>query len=360
MIDEIRSITDIQTLIKQGNSEWSTYGYVTVKGHDGLLIFNYNAMAQYHSEWNFFERVSRGLIFDAQTAEIVARGFDKFYNWFEGGRVATGHIVTVTEKMDGSLGILYRHRGQYHITTRGDLTSPQGEWATEFLNTHYDLTGLDDRYTLLFEIIYPDNRIIVDYGSREDLVLLAARNRFTGKYLPFFPDVYELAHQYGFTLPTVYTFNDVTQLIEQTGMLDSNHEGYVVEFADGSRFKFKSDRYLELHKLITSLTFKNILRAMQNNNIQGILDTVPDEFLDDVKTWIQQIETTVNGIQSEVEHVFNQAPKDNRKQFAMWINKHHRDLSTYLFAHLDNRPIKPLIYEKHDWSELTHMDVHDT
>ena len=83
MTKEIKSIADIQTLIKLGNIDWSQYGYVTVKKHDGLLIFNYNAMAQYHGSWNFFERVSRGLIFDAQSAENVARGFDKFFNWFE-------------------------------------------------------------------------------------------------------------------------------------------------------------------------------------------------------------------------------------------------------------------------------------
>lgn len=349
MLSEIQSITDIQTLVLEQYRDWSKYGYVTVNEHDGLLIFNYNAMAQFHSEWNFFERVSRGLVLDKTTAEVVARGFDKFYNWLEGGRVAHGYIVTVTEKMDGSLGILYRHHGQYCITTRGSLTSEQGQWATDFLNTHYDLSNLDSQYTFLFEIIYPDNRIVVDYGEREDLVLLAIRNRNTGDYLPFFPDVYEMGQHYGFSLPRTYIFNDVTQLIEETGTLDANHEGYVVEFADGSRFKFKSDRYLELHKLIHSLTFKNVLKAVQSNTIQHILETVPDEFLGDVKQWLAFIDQTIHDIQSRVETVFQQAPTSSRKEFAMWVNKYHRDIGIYLFAYLDEYPLEPLIYAKHDW-----------
>ncbi len=352
MIDSIQSITDIQQLVRSGFTDWSRFGYVTVREHDGLLIFNYNAMAQYHDKWNFFELVSRGLVLDKDTAEVVARGFDKFFNWFEGGRVAKGHIVSITEKVDGSLGILYRQQGQYRITTRGSLTSEQGEWATQFLNDNYDLTGLDDHYSLLFEIIYPDNRIVVDYGDREDLVLLAIRNRHTGDFLPFFPDVYELGAQYGFTLPHVYTFNDVTQLIEQTGILDANAEGYVVEFSDGNRFKFKSDRYLELHKLITSLTFKNVLKAVQNNDIQRILEAVPDEFLGDVKIWLAQIEHVVEDMTSQIESAFAQAPKDSRKAFALWVNEHHRNLVSYLFARLDERPLLPLIYDKYDWSKF--------
>lgn len=352
MCQKINSIADIQSLVRANYTDWSAQGYVTVNEHDGLLIFNYNAMAQYHGAWNFFELASRGLVLNDKTGEIVARGFDKFFNWFEGGRVARGHIVSVTEKLDGSLGILYRHHGQYRVTTRGSLTSPQVKWATQFLNDTYNLSGLDEAYTLLFEIIYPDNRIVVDYGNREDLVLLAVRNRFTGDYLPFFPEVYELGKSYGFTLPQVYTFNDVTQLIEQTGIIDANHEGYVVEFADGNRFKFKGDRYIELHKLITSLTFKNVLKAIQNNDLQQILDTVPDEFLGDVKTWIQQIQTTVDDIKAQTEKVFQQAPKSNRKQFALWVNKHQRSLSMYLFARMDDKPLEPLIYNKFDWSSI--------
>ena len=47
-------------------------------------------------------------------------------------------------------------------------------------NYHTDLGTLDREYTYLFEIIYPSNRIVVDYGSSRRLVLLAAVHTQTG------------------------------------------------------------------------------------------------------------------------------------------------------------------------------------
>jgi RNA ligase len=341
---EITTIADIQQLAVSGFTNWKQYGQVAVERDGDLLIFNYTAKAQYESRWNFFERVSRGLIINCVTGEVVARTFDKFFNWFEGGRKAAGHIVTVTEKMDGSLGILYRVEDGYRIATRGAFHSAQAEWATHFLNAHYHLTDLPHELTLLFEIIYPENRIVIDYDGLEALVLLAARNRFTGQYLPFFPDVYELGQQYGFLLPKVYTFNNVTQIIERTGMMGRGEEGYVVEFSDGERFKFKGDSYLELHKLIFGLSFKNTLQAVMNGTVDFIRAQIPDEFLGQFNGWVAQIETVVAETQQQVQQAFEAAPKTSRKDFALWVQAHHPQLAPYLFARLDGKALEPMIY----------------
>jgi RNA ligase len=346
---EILSIADIQQLVVAGCTDWSSYGAVAVRQAGDLLLFNYTPLAQYEGRWNFFERVSRGLILHRLTGEVVARPFDKFYNWLQGGRRASGHIVTVTEKVDGSIGILYRLNGHYHIATRGSFDSEQAAWATAFLQAHHDLSGLPNELTLLFEIIYPANRVVVDYGEREDLVLLAARNRLTGAFLPFFPQLYELAERYGFTLPQVFAFNDITQIIEQAGTLPASAEGYVVEFSDGTRFKFKGDRYLELHKLLTSLTFKNVLKAMEHNRLTDLLAPVPDEMLDKVREWVVLIETTVARVKNTIEAAFAAAPKTSRKEFALWVLQEHPTLQPYLFALFDERDVVPLIYQKYDW-----------
>lgn len=348
-MDEITSIADIQKLAVEGFSDWRQYGYVTVRKEGDLLIFNYNTMAQYEARWNYFESVSRGLIINSKTGEMVARPFDKFFNWFEGGRQASGHIVSVTEKVDGSIGILYRTPGGYRIATRGHFSSKQAEWATKFLNDFYDLTGLADELTLMFEIIYPDNRVIVDYGSREDLVLLAARNRFTGDYQPTFPDVHDLAQRYGFSLPKTYSFNDVTEIIAKAGAIDTSEEGYVVEFSDGSRFKFKGDRYLELQRLVVSLTFKNVLKAMESGSLDQIIELIPDEFLTETRAWIEEIKATLAAVQAEVQTAFEAAPKESRKEFAQWVQTHQKRNAHYLFAMLDGRDIEAMIYQRHAW-----------
>ncbi|NJO65857.1 MAG: hypothetical protein HC836_49640 [Richelia sp. RM2_1_2] len=51
----------------------------------------------------------------------------------------------------------------------------------------YDLSGLKQRYTHLFEIIYPENRIVVNYDGAEKLVLLGLIDRESG---------YDFGHQY--------------------------------------------------------------------------------------------------------------------------------------------------------------------
>lgn len=353
----ISSIQDIQQRVLAGWNSWELEGNVSVKQYEDLLIFNYTPAAQYVGEWNYFERVSRGLIINAITGEIVSRPFDKFFNWFEGGRKASGHIVTVTEKCDGSLGILYRHNGQYKIATRGSFEGEQAVWATSFLQDNYDLTGLPDELTLLFEIIYPDNRIVVDYGTREDLVLLAARNRFTGEYLPFFPDVYELGQQFGFSLPQVYSFENISAILEVAGGLDANHEGFVVEFSDGSRWKIKGDRYLELHRALSSLTFKNILAACANNTLDDLFAIIPDEFLEEAKITTSKIQREVSSIHSQVIAAYLQSPYEaSRKEFALWGQENHKDLAPYLFAMLDGKDVVDLIYKHHDFSSLEKED----
>jgi len=199
-------------LPKKGCSEWDSFGCVDVKEKDNFLLFTYSEEAQILGRWNFFEQVSRGLIIDRASGEVAARPFDKFFNWGQNGQTTDSPILTATEKLDGSLGILYRDNG-YSIATQGSFRSEQAMWATEFLNKNHNLDSVGDEWTLLFEIIYPENRVVVDYGSTCALVLLAMRNRFTGAYLPL-QSVKDVAGTCGFLLPKIFDFRDVSEIVE--------------------------------------------------------------------------------------------------------------------------------------------------
>jgi RNA ligase len=344
-ITEIKTIADISKLAINRFTDWSQLGCVYVREKGDLIIFNYTQAAAYEGNWNYFERVSRGLIMDLKTGEVVARPFDKFYNWMEGERKANGIILSITEKIDGSLGILYRINGEYKIATRGSFDSDQALWATDHLNMYYDLSGLQPDLTLLFEIIYPENRVVVDYGDWSGLILLAARNRISGEYLPF-DHVEKLAEIYHFLLPDVYRFDSIEDIIWRLPQLDANQEGYVVEFSDGQRFKFKGDKYKELHRLISMLSFKNTLAAVASGTVDNIISQIPDEFLGQFKGWVDEINNKVNEIEQTTSLYFIDAPKDIRKDFAIWVMQNCKDLASYMFLLLDGRDIKPLIYKK--------------
>jgi len=341
-LDRIETVADIQRGVVMGADNWADFGSVVIKRSSELLLFNYATAAQFAGVWTPFERMSRGLIVRTD-GEIVARPFDKFFNWLEGGMRGTGHIVTVTEKIDGSLGILYRSDG-YKFATRGSFDSEQALWATDFLNRHYDLRSLPDEWTLLFEIVYPGNRVVVDYGDVEALYLLAIRNRFTGDYLPFWPDVYEAAQAFGFPLPNVFTFNRIEDILAATGQIDASREGWVVEMSDGTRWKFKGDRYRELHKLVTGLSFKVVLTACSEQRGAALLNQIPVEFQGQCADWVEEIETTVARALDEIERAYSSAPKGERKEFALWVMNEHKAIAPYLFARHDNKDVRGLVY----------------
>src|SRR4051812_16526347 len=89
-----------------------------------LWIYNYTPQTQYENHWTPETLACRGLILDVD-GDVVARPFPKFFNW--GTPQAEGlplhEPFVVTEKFDGSLGILYMLDGQTFIASRGSFTS---------------------------------------------------------------------------------------------------------------------------------------------------------------------------------------------------------------------------------------------
>jgi RNA ligase len=337
---EIDSIDKIVQYTVAGVQDWSRYGNVYTKLSGDLILFTKETGA--NMQWNFFERVSRGLIINRKTGEIVARPFDKFFHWGENGRTSSAKITLVTEKFDGSLGILYRDHG-YRIATKGSFSGEHAIWATQFLQAHYRLVGLPVEYTLLFEIIFPDNRLVVNYGNREDLILLAIRNRFTGDYLPF-QEVQRVADHYGFSYPKVGNFHNVSEILADILLSDLDVEGWVAEFSDGNRFKFKSNRYLELHNRIFMIHFSDILAAIENDNVDNTLGVMPERSLGKIRQWISEIHTETARIKLSVEQAYGNAPKNNFSTYEGWVAHRHPDLAVYLLTRWEREDISRVIY----------------
>jgi RNA ligase len=343
----MQTLAELKEWVRRGSPYHpEEYGDVKAVQEGDLLLLNYTDSAQYANRWNWFERVCRGIVFNVKTGELVARPFDKFFNLGEHHKDLKGHIVTVTEKLDGSLGILIRDKG-YRIVTRGSFSSKQAQWATEYLNTHYpSLENLPDSLTLLFEIVYPNNRIVVDYGKRESLVLLAARDRGSGKYLPFYPELFNLATTYGFELPKVYNFNCLEDIITAAGKLGTDFEGWVVEMSDGNRWKVKGDAYLELFRLIKFASYKQVAELVRDGKINEFIEKTPSHLISEIKTWKDDIEDKVSSAKADVELAFRFAPKGDRKSFALWVEDECPELAPYMFLRLDGKDYTALIFKR--------------
>ncbi|MEM9067072.1 MAG: RNA ligase [Myxococcota bacterium] len=280
------------------------------------------------------------MIVDRRTGECVARPFDKFFNWGEGERTSSARVTSATEKMDGSLGILYRVNGKPLVATRGSFESEQASWATERLGRH-DLSGLPADTTLLFEVIYPTNRIVVDYAGREELCLLAARNRHSGAFYER-RIVEEMGEAFGFPVVSQVAMRTAAQALAALPQLSANSEGYVLEFADGQRFKFKGDEYKRVHRIVTGLTFSRVLDLVREGGVVEAREAIPDEFAAEFDEWVEEIHETTRSVVESVDRAFAAAPKSTRKDYALWCKAQVPELLPYMFARLDGQDVLPL------------------
>jgi RNA ligase len=159
-------------------------GWVKATAHPRapLTIYNYTAQTQYAREWNQTTRACRGLIVN-EHGHVRARPWPKFFNYGEHpeGALCLHEPASVTDKMDGSLGILYEHGRQLSIATRGSFTSDQAMCATWMLRNAYPHFWPSAEVTYLFEIIHPAHRVVLDYEDTFDLFLLGGVLTETGQ-----------------------------------------------------------------------------------------------------------------------------------------------------------------------------------
>ncbi|MBO0930136.1 RNA ligase [Fibrella aquatilis] len=318
-------------------------GYVMVRQHPTaeLYILNYTAQAQYEGVWDEHTLACRGLILNGQ-GQVVARPFGKFFNLDEHGPEWTPPVTTdgpepfvAYEKLDGSLGILYWHDGMPHIASRGSFMSEQAQRATHLLHTRYAhvLPRLDPTKTYLFEIIYPENRIVVDYGDREALVLLGVIDTATGADHADLPDI-------GF--PLVRRFDGYTDLAAIRAVQLDNEEGFVIRFASGFRVKVKMAEYVRLHRILTQISSRNIWEYLATNQpFDAILERVPDEFYDWVKATVANFTAQYEAIEADCWFAFQ--VRESRKETALYFQTQR--YPAVLFLMLDNRDYSSTIWK---------------
>lgn len=312
-------------------------GYIAKQRHRmaPLTIYNYTHKCQYDWYWTPETMACRGLIV-ADDGQIVARPFPKFFSIEQlDGNLPSGPFE-VYDKLDGSLGVLYFDPGKSGapmIATRGSFTSPQAQFATNKLRTEYHWIDLNPARTYLFEIIYPENRIVVDYGEMEDIILLAVIDTATGKDLPL--------EYIGFE--TVKRYDGIVDFAELAALEDPNKEGFVVRFIEsGQRVKMKFAEYKRLHRLLTGLSARGIWEAMQApEGLQPIIDRVPDEFY----AWVRTVEEQLKAEYAAIEDRCKEDFKDlgDRKTTALYFKTCPHP--AILFNMLDGKNYAPLIWK---------------
>jgi len=254
--------------------------YVSRVDKGELSLFNYRPSCQSDKAWNDFSLVARGLVLHINLQKIIALPFAKFFNYGEGGYDIPRLDFHTTEKLDGSLGIVYFWDGRWHVNTRGAFDSWQSNWAEEWLSHYVRTALLSKTSTYLVEIIIQENRIVVCYDF-EGLVLLSAYSIDTGQEYTQQQLNDVAAKCGGFKRPLCYS-KSFKELLAVAHSLPANQEGFVVRFVDGTRVKIRGDEYCRVHHLISDVTPLGVWRSMMAcDNLEKIREELPEEYCND-------------------------------------------------------------------------------
>jgi RNA ligase len=331
-------------------SDYINRGLVIKQNHPKLplSIYNYSRECQYNKEWDDITLNCRGLVLDTE-GNVIAKPFPKFFNYEEHKpEDIPNENFEVYEKMDGSLGIVFHYKDEWHVATRGSFTSEQAIKGRELLEK-YNFEKLHTDYTYLFEIIYNKNRIVCNYDF-EDIVLLGIINTKTGNDVNLNNDnedirIKNMISNIGFRIVTLYkTWGEDWETLKKE--ISKDNEGYVIRFSGGMRMKIKGDEYVRLHRILTNFSTKDIWELLRNNEqLEPFLDRVPDEFDVWVKEVVRDLKYSFFNISDGVGkmHDYFRYGKYNdkeveptKKEFAEYVMKQEEHLRPVLFAMWDN------------------------
>lgn len=338
-----------------------------------LDIYTYGRETVHDSAWDAVTMKCRGIIVNRDSEEIVARPFEKFFNFgsTEVPGLTSEDVETmdeqpvIWEKVDGFLCTLYRWEGKNYVASKGSFTSPHAKWATHWIQNSawkdWDLTT----HTAIFEGICSSLRIVVDYGKREEMVLLAIIDNETGE--EFLAEELQLVGKgLNTKTPMLHAINWQEAYQNSYDETLTNVEGYVLTWYKNDRppfrLKMKFADYLRLHRMVTGVSPKRVLEVLQNGwttEMDSLLNESTPWFNKFVARWKRTIEGEYKRLDDMAEAamgvyrgVLNTQYLSNgilpmRKDWAMLINRPEtKEVSAIMFAIMDGKDKSQVIWKQ--------------
>lgn len=340
--------------------------YRSVEVGDGYTyyLYNYSDKCQFERQWDEYTLMARGLILD-QDDNILCRPFKKFFNLDElpavGQRLPDEQFLAIN-KEDGSLGCLWFDpaRKAWRVTTRGAFASEQAVWATEKIREWgWDCDKVWNRdTTVLLEIVYPENKIVLDYAGKTALFYLAEIDNKTGRSTIYNQNIIEGQYLPGLDPVPIWNVADIDNL--RTFLKTAKGvEGVVLYYCEADfRVKMKAADYLRLHKIRNSITPLGVHEMFMASRLDDIIAGIPDEFYEDfLRLWDYFNEIFIRDC-NIITTSLGMYRYNMRKQFADRVNN---ILPVYLrgaaFAWYDGKEIVPGMFMKHYRPDANVLDL---
>lgn len=251
----------------------------------GVVVFNYRPLSPKSSP---IVRECRGLILELDTWDVVCKPINAFFEPSESGYKAVADqfdwsSAKAMSKIDGALVCLYHYKGAWHCANRFSadcssvVHSPNGSnrsvtWRqlveetlvskgtnwTEFTNK------LNQDTSYVFELVTPDNRVVVLY-QESHLYLVAAVNRTTLKEV----DIFNMKF-HGEVAPykKARSLAEIYALIEEQPDAYKN-EGYVVVDKNFNRLKIRNPKYSDAMRIYSVDDELSALRELRMLDVEG-------------------------------------------------------------------------------------------
>ena len=314
--------------------EYVKMGLVRSQTEGDLTIYQYTEFAQFESLWNNCTLNARGIVFD-NDGVLVQRCMPKFFNHDEPDGVKVEKLMLkeqigiVQEKLDGSLiKITKDPKHGLVITSKASFESDQAKMAKEIVDENsYDFK---EGWTYHFELIHPDNQIVLKYGDEKKLLLLSINDNKTGKDI----DIY--SNEFKFEKPRLYELGillDINALNK-----DGLHEGVVVNYGS-YRLKYKTDEYIRLHRIVTNFTPKRIWEALSSGQKIDRMN-IPEEFI----KWLDETEKKLLLQYNTLFDEINEATLRTQNMTDKDLGLSNERLKHYVFALRKGSGIEKMIW----------------
>lgn len=219
------------------------------------------------------------------------------------------------------------------ITSKASFESDQAKMAKEIVDEdNYDFK---EGWTYHFELIHPDNQIVLNYGDERKLVLLAIIDNKTGKDINIYSD------EFKFEKPKLYDYKTLLDInaINKDGL----HEGVVVNYGS-YRLKYKTDEYIRLHRIVTEFTPKRVWEALSSGQRIDRMN-IPEEFI----KWLDDTEKELLQKHDELLNKINQTLADTasmtNKEIALSDDEEIKEVREYIFAVRSGKDVKAKVWK---------------
>jgi RNA ligase len=290
-----------------------------------LVMYQTTLKCYLERAWNIWTLMAKGLVLDMEGQEVVATAFLKFFDYDEMALPMEDFMekgITVTEQIDGRMGILFYYRHGWIMTGPRSWDSPACKWAWKWLKRKLP-DKIDKTNTYVFEIIPPSNMILPRFeNSSPQAVLTATIDRFGLEY-PYNSLVQE-ANYLGVPVIKAHDFDCLSDVIVAADEHVGVKEGFVAK-SNGSalRTKVKGLRHSQLHDFAAQVLPLTVWESyLRGEDLEERAASLPPELRQEFVRICEHLKDSLNKVVSEIETMHKNLERKSDRQIGLMMRTH--------------------------------------